>query len=48
MFKPNRLDVGVPAKAVSHALIGVDADAGPSDLFDAHLFENRGDPASSA
>lgn len=45
MFKANRSDVGVPAE-VSFALIGADAGSGPPDLFDARLFETRGDPAS--
>ena len=46
MFKSNRSDVGVPAKEVSFALIGADAGSGPPDLFDARLFETRGDSAS--
>ena len=46
MFKANRSDVGVPANGVSFALVDADAGSGPSDLFDARLFETRGDPAS--
>ena len=46
MLKANRSDVGVPANGVSFALVGADAGSGPSDLFDARLFETRGDPAS--
>lgn len=47
MFKANRSDVGVPPpNGVSFALVGADAGSGPSDLFDARLFETQGDPAS--
>lgn len=46
MFKANRSDVGVSANGVSFALIGADAGSGPPDLFDARLFETRGDSAS--